>query len=144
VVASYQLVEPAMHRNTRQREAIRRVFRDARHPLAPNQVHRAATRYAPGIGIATVYRTLNLLVETAWLVRIRIPGNRSFYERSGQDHHHHFLCRSCERLYRVAGCLGEVETLAPRGSQVESHDLLLHGQCGLCRRPRRRTRRRKR
>jgi Fur family ferric uptake transcriptional regulator len=121
-----------MQRNTRQREAVRRVFRSALHPLAPKEVHQAARRHAPGIGIATVYRTLNLLVDEAWLVRVRIPGNRSFYEPSGQDHHHHFLCRSCEKLFRVDGCLGDVNSLAPRGATVEHHDLLLHGTCRGC------------
>ena len=54
------------------------------------------------------------------------------YERSGAAHHHHFLCNRCERIYNIEGCLGGIETLLPRGFQMESHDLLLTGLCAKC------------
>jgi len=127
-------MRPCRRRNTRQREAIRQAFTGHADPLDVQQVLRAARRRVPGLGVATVYRTLGLLCEQGWLVRIELPGRRTFYERAGKPHHHHFLCRACERLYRIEGCVGEVEALAPDGSVVEAHDLLLRGTCRRCRR----------
>jgi hypothetical protein len=48
-----------MIRNTKQRDAIHRAILEAGRPLSAAEVLTSACRYAPGLGIATVYRTLN-------------------------------------------------------------------------------------
>jgi hypothetical protein len=35
-------------------------------------------------------------------------------------------------VYNIDGCVGGVETLLPRGFQMEKHDLLLTGRCATC------------
>jgi Fur family ferric uptake transcriptional regulator len=61
-----------------------------------------------------------------------MPGEAPRYERGGEDHHHHFRCSSCERVYNVSGCPGGLEKLLPEGFRLESHDLLLTGTCMMC------------
>ncbi len=121
-----------MQRNTKQRDAIKAVFRVSNRPLSVAEVRELAGRAVSGIGVATVYRNLKALADSGWLEVIEMPGDVPRYEPAGMDHHHHFLCNGCERVYNVEGCLGGIETLLPRGFQMEKHDLLLTGLCASC------------
>jgi Fur family ferric uptake transcriptional regulator len=121
-----------MQRNTKQREAIKDVFCTSDRPLTVAEVRELAGRTVSGIGIATVYRNIKALADEGWLQVIEVFGDGPRYEQSGAAHHHHFLCNRCERVYNIEGCLGGMETLLPRGFQMESHDLLLTGLCAKC------------
>ena len=121
-----------MQRNTKQRDAIIDVFRRSDRPLSVGEVHEFAAQTVDGISVATVYRNIKALVDRRRLEVIRLPGEAPRYERTGMDHHHHFRCNSCERLYDLNGCLGGVDALLPRGFRMESHDLLLMGRCASC------------
>lgn len=121
-----------MERNTRQRAAIRRAFDDARRPLGPQEVLDLAQPYAPGLGIATVYRALKSMVEEGQLAPVELPGEPARYESAGRGHHHHFRCNSCDRVYEVEGCPGDLSPLAPPGFQLQGHDVLLYGRCAYC------------
>ncbi len=124
----------SMQRSTRQRAAIRRVLDQAARPLAPAEVLAAAAAEVPGLGQATVYRTLSALVADGHTVAVELPGGLTCYERRHEHHHHHFHCRGCGRVFEVDGCPGRLERLAPRGFQVDGHELTLYGRCAECRR----------
>jgi len=47
-----------MERSTAQRKAIHGVLEKARRPLSPPEIFTEARSMAPGLGMATVYRTL--------------------------------------------------------------------------------------
>lgn len=121
-----------MERNTRQREAIRKVFADEPRPLGPEEVLAHARRAVPRIGLATVYRNLGALRDEGWLVAVNVPQRGLMYQRSGLDHHHHFFCRTCNRLLDFPGCPLERRRLVPRGYVLERHDVLLYGVCRSC------------
>ncbi len=121
-----------MQRNTRQRQAIRQVFRDYGRPLTPEEVFAYAREEVPRLGMATVYRTLAALRDETWLVTVNMPEHGVLYERSGKDHHHHFYCRKCRRLLDSPGCPLGKRRLAPRGYVLESHELFLYGICKSC------------
>jgi Fur family ferric uptake transcriptional regulator len=121
-----------MLRNTRQRDCIRQVFLDIVRPLSPSEIHESACLIHPGIGIATVYRTLKGLVEEGTVVLVEVPGQPPLYEASGKRHHHHFHCRNCGRVFEVEGCPGGIQRLTPAGFHLESHELVLRGLCAEC------------
>lgn len=121
-----------MDRNTSQRRAIRKVFESAGRPLSPHEVRQAAGTEARGIGMATIYRTLKMLMEERWLVAVDLPGEPARYEQSGKPHHHHFHCRACGRVYEVEGCPGNLRSMTPRGFKLERHEVLLYGVCSVC------------
>lgn len=120
-------------RNTRQREAVRTAFLEHPHPMTPTEVLGMARQYCDGLGIATVYRTLKLLCRDGWLVQLELPGQQVTYYERAQKHHHHFICRSCETLFRVDGCPVNLDELTPEGCLLEDHELLLYGVCRKCR-----------
>jgi Fur family transcriptional regulator, ferric uptake regulator len=121
-----------MQRETRQRKAIRRALTEAGHPLSPKEIHEAAGNLVEGLGIATVYRNVNALLEEGWLVAVELPGEAPRYERAGKEHHHHFHCRKCDRVYEVEGCPGNIKAVTPAGFQLERHEFVLYGLCLGC------------
>lgn len=119
-------------RDTDQRRAIRRVFERTDRPLSTGEVLAAAQALRPRTGIATVYRTLKLLLEQGWLTTIRLPGEPPRYEAAGKPHHHHFHCTACGRAFEVRGSDASLESLVPPGFVLERHDIALHGRCRSC------------
>lgn len=121
-----------MERKTRQREAIRLAFLGANRPLGTDEVLSAAKAEVPGLGIATVYRSIKSLLESGFLVPVELPGEPPRYEPAGKTPHHHFRCRSCHRVFDVAGSLAGLGDMVPVRFQLEGHQLVLHGRCAEC------------
>ncbi|MEW6249882.1 MAG: transcriptional repressor [Planctomycetota bacterium] len=119
-------------RNTRQRRAIEEVFQSSDRPLSTQEVLAAAQNQKPGLGIATVYRTLKGLLDNGALTVVKLPGEPPRYELAGKPHHHHFYCRRCGRVYEVAGKPSVLDSLVPPGFRLEEHDLVLFGRCRAC------------
>ena len=68
----------------------------------------------PGVGRATVYRTIKLLLEAGVLCKLILPNGEPTYTIARLEHHHHTLCVRCgtvgefrdatiERLLRAIG-----------------------------------------
>ncbi len=86
----------------------------------------------PGLGLATVYRTIKLLLEEEVLSEVVLPGESARYELAGKHHHHHFHCRACRAVFELEGCPGEIGIDLPRGFQLEDHEIILYGRCEGC------------
>lgn len=121
-----------MQRKTQQRSAIREAIEAADRPLSPQEILDAAQSQVPGLGIATVYRSVRALVDDGWLQAVDLPGVPSRYEVADKDHHHHFHCRSCDSVFDIEDCPGSLNDLAPQGFQLESHEIILYGLCAGC------------
>lgn len=119
-------------RTTRQREAIRSAIQRAKRPLSPQEVLRAARGTVRALGLATVYRNLKRLVADGTVQVINLPGEGRRYELRASEHHHHFQCTNCRRVYDIPGCPGNLRRMAPRGFKVEHHDVTLYGRCSNC------------
>ncbi|WP_027893156.1 Fur family transcriptional regulator [Calidithermus chliarophilus] len=121
-----------MERSTRQRQAIRDTLREADRPLSPGEILEHARQQVPGLGIATVYRTINALVEEGSVVVVDLPGEAARYEMAGKQHHHHFHCTSCGKVFELMACPGDLSWLAPPGFRAERHEIVLYGNCPDC------------
>jgi len=90
------------------------------------------------VGIASVYRVVDLLTEKRLVQKIDLGDGRAHYERVelAAEHHHHLVCNECGRVEPFAdesleAALQRVEQEA--GFAVASHDVLLRGACDDCR-----------
>jgi len=119
-------------RVTRQRDAIEGAIAAAERPMSPGDVLARARKTVNSLGLATVYRNLKLLVAEGVVRVINLPGDSPRYEMARTPHHHHFQCTTCQRVYDVPGCPGDLRHLAPRGFRVEHHDVTLYGRCPDC------------
>lgn len=89
------------------------------------------------VGIASIYRTLDLLVELRLVQKVDLGGGTARYERAaGHDHHHHVVCGECgkvepfsdERLETAMDALA-----GTLGYELDAHDVVLRGACADCR-----------
>lgn len=122
-----------MQRKTSQRNAIQEVFGKTDRPLGIPEILQAGRKSVHSLNQATVYRNLKILVQTGWLRKINTPERGPLYERSGKDHHHHFQCRSCDRVFEISGCAFNEDSATPPGFITEGHEVYLFGICSACR-----------
>jgi Fur family transcriptional regulator, ferric uptake regulator len=123
-----------MTRKTKQRDAIVGALEDAGRPLSPQEIVDAAEPAAPGLSLATVYRTIKLLTEEGETVVVPVPGEPDRYEHrtNAEHHHHHFRCDDCGKVYDVPGCAGSINELLPDGFTLRDHEVFLYGSCETC------------
>lgn len=126
--------EPVGQRKSPQRAAITKVILAADGPLTIDEIYQQAGQLRDGLGIATVYRNVKLLLEAGVIKSVVLPDGDTRYEGSGLGHHHHFRCRICHAVYDIDHCpvsLTQTQKL-PGGFIVEGHDLTLYGVCPEC------------
>ena len=90
----------------------------------------------PGLGRATVYRTLRLLVEAGVLCKASLPDGSPRYSLDDAHHHHHLVCVVCERIDEFRHPAVERMLRAMNddvGSELVGHRLELYYICAACR-----------
>jgi len=132
-----QLDDQGRRRTSPRARVIAAALRRSQPFTAQELVRELARR---GIGRATVFRTLDLLVSLDVLSRIHgiEQGSRCIrYTACAPSHHHHLVCRSCGRVdeIRASGLEQRIEALArARGFEPLGHGLEVQGLCADCRR----------
>ena len=91
----------------------------------------------PRIGRATVYRTVEKLVNMELLTRIEFAdGTHHYRVCSDSEHHHHLTCTQCHCVVDIDICLSADQIAAIGNSAdfiIEGHTLTLFGRCRNCR-----------
>jgi Fur family transcriptional regulator, ferric uptake regulator len=118
--------------NTKHKGAIREAFLETNGPLSPEEALEVARRHHRSLGIATVYRKIQNLIEEKWLQPIEIPGNTARYEVAGKKNYVHFHCNACGKVVGPEGCIALVKASFPKGSRVTGHEFFLYGACADC------------
>lgn len=90
------------------------------------------------VGIASVYRALDVLGSLQLVQRLDMGDGVARYEplQAGGEHHHHFVCGRCGGVepFEDATLEHALDRLAgSRGFAVEGHDVVLRGTCSRCR-----------
>jgi len=125
------------YRLTPQRRAVLDAVILSREHFTSSAVYEGLRREHPGLGLVTVYRTLELLADIGLLCEVHTGGRqRSFIMRRPSEHHHHLICSACGKVIDFADCkLNELESKlsSETGFVIDSHLLELHGHCRDCR-----------
>jgi Fur family transcriptional regulator, ferric uptake regulator len=123
-----------LRRNTRQRETILETLLSAEGPLRAADILERSRDALPGLGLATVYRTVALLRDDGRINEVLLPGDEPRFEPSRSRHHHHFRCEACGRVFELDFCPVHLPsgTVLPNGFQVRDHHLTLYGLCDAC------------
>jgi Fur family ferric uptake transcriptional regulator len=123
---------------TPQRRAIIKAIIDTREHLTPSAIHERVSREKPGIGLVTIYRTLEMLAGLGFICEMHAGGScRSYLVRRPAEHHHHLICSDCGRVIDFTDCdLGGLERRLARETRfkISGHLLEFVGQCWNCRR----------
>ncbi|MCC6580130.1 MAG: transcriptional repressor [Phycisphaeraceae bacterium] len=125
---------PLGQRRTSQRKALQEVIHDAHGPLTVEELHQRAQGRMPSLGIATVYRTVKLLLDAGEIRSVTLTDGQVRYEAANLGHHHHFRCRKCKAVFDLPGCSMPIPdgTVLPGGFVVEGHEVTMLGLCPTC------------
>ena len=87
-------------RLTLPRETVLNILNRTDKHLSVDEVFAVVNRSYPGIGIATIYRTLDLLSRMGLVSKFEFGDGKSRYElaESKKGHHHHLVCNGCGRI----------------------------------------------
>ena len=122
-------------RATRQRAAISALLENLEDFRSAQELHDELRRRGEGIGLTTVYRTLQAMAANGLVDTLRTDTGESLYRRCSEDHHHHLVCRACGSTVEIQG--GDVEAWAAEMARAHgfsdvSHTIEIFGVCGDC------------
>jgi Fur family ferric uptake transcriptional regulator len=104
--------------------------------LSAEDVYNLVKVKSPDVGLATVYRTVELLAELSVLEKLDFGDGRSRYEFSEEvHHHHHLLCVNCGKVLEMdEDLLESVERriYKAKGFKVLDHQVKFFGLCVDC------------
>ncbi|GEM_PF-314252 len=104
------------------------------HMTAEEIMQWAVQRY-PALNLATVYRTLDLLIEVGLVAQMRLDTGVTTFELVGAAPHHHLICEHCGAITELDNSVFEAlnaQVLARYGFQARPRHLALFGLCRKC------------
>lgn len=127
----------AGHRAGGARMAVVKLLADQSCCLSAQEISDELRAKGTDVGLASVYRALDLLHEMGLVQRVEIGDGGSRYEPivPGGEHHHHAVCDSCGRVtaFEDERLEHALERLAGRlRHSMSGHDIVIHGDCARC------------
>ncbi|HYL81269.1 MAG TPA: Fur family transcriptional regulator [Candidatus Acidoferrum sp.] len=133
-------LQQALHdrglRLTRSRLAVLQVLSASAEHLKVAEVHRRARQIDGRVGLASVYRTMELLAQMGLVKHVHLDHRHRHYASITEDHSHHLVCTSCGLAVEFSDCRLErlTRTIARRTDfKIEGHCMEFFGRCARCR-----------
>ncbi|MBO8152475.1 MAG: transcriptional repressor [Candidatus Neomarinimicrobiota bacterium] len=133
------------YRLTIPRQAILEILSKSDKHLSAEEIYLEVHKEYPSIGLATIYRTLELLVQMGIVNKFDFGDGRARYELAedskGPKHHHHLICNVCGRVIDYRDFSEEeknfFESLERNLSQrynfeIKNHQVMFYGICDKC------------
>ncbi|MCP4869082.1 MAG: transcriptional repressor [Proteobacteria bacterium] len=122
---------------TRQREQILEAFLGAEKHVGVEELLGLVRRLQPGIGHATVYRTMKLFVDSGIATERKFSEGATLYEPEDGGHHHHdhLICTRCGTIVEWENeAIEELQEQVARqhGFVLTDHKMELYGLCSNC------------
>ena len=122
------------HRVTSQRKIIlEELCKVCTHPTAAG-VYKIAKKRMPGIGLATVYRTLDFLEQRGLILKLQSKDQKARYDGNVKKHFH-LICKKCgkiEDIFDVDEIKIKSKKLKKSGFKAHFDFLEIHGLCKNC------------
>jgi Fur family ferric uptake transcriptional regulator len=122
-------------RSTRQRAAVAALLAEIDDFRSAQEIYDQLRQRGEGIGLTTVYRTLQSLADADVIDVLRTDSGEALYRRCSDHHHHHLVCRVCGFTVEVEGPAVErwAEAIASNNgfSDIE-HTVEIVGTCSSC------------
>ena len=137
--------QEAGFRLTMPRQAILEVLSNTEEHLSAEEIYLAVHKIYPNVGLTTVYRTLELLVDMGLVFKFDFGDKRARYELSqgpmSKKHHHHLVCTNCGRIIDYTDFIDEEKELLRRTEaglskkynfKITNHLIQFYGLCEEC------------
>ena len=128
------------YKMTPQRKEILGIFVERGGHMSAEDVYGVLRERESEIGLATVYRALDLLSELGILVRMDFGDGCARYELSTSDpkvhHHHHLICLKCKKVIEFEEDLLEdleADIALKSDFEIVNHEVKFFGYCSECR-----------
>lgn len=110
--------------------------------LTVEEIYDLVKEESPEIGLATIYRTVQVLLELHVIEKVTFDDGFARYELNGEEtgsghRHHHAICTQCGKVYSLETDLLdtlEKQVFESLGFEVTDHEVKLYGLCSACRR----------
>jgi Fur family transcriptional regulator, ferric uptake regulator len=123
-------------KSTKQRDIILDCFLSCDQHLSTEELYLKLKESMPGIGFATVYRTLKLFAESGIAREIQFGDGQTRYEHlQAGEHHDHLVCTKCGAIMEFENETIEklqAEVARSYGFTIINHKLELYGICKNC------------
>lgn len=123
-------------RSTRQRDIILDIFLSTHQHVSVEELYLKIKSSNPGIGHATVYRTLKLFAESGLAREILLHDGQTRYEHVvAGEHHDHLVCTGCNAIIEFEDETIEKlqnEIALRHGFLIKSHKMEIYGLCANC------------
>lgn len=122
-------------RVTPQRLFVLEALEQAGGHMTAEQIMQWAARRYPALNLATVYRTLDLLISVGLVAQTDLGGGAAHYELVGDSPHHHLACERCGQVIEMDEALLaglRADALARYGFHARPRHLAIFGLCAPC------------
>ncbi len=138
VERTLRILQDAGYRLTSPRRTVVETIQRTERSFTADELVQQLTAERSGVGRATVFRTLDLLVQHGVLDRLHQPDGCHSYLLcgAGDRHHHHLICSDCGTVVEFEDCSVQplLDELSLRTDfQINGHWLEVFGQCSVCR-----------
>ena len=123
------------YRLTKARKAVVETVASTQIALSPLAVFDIAKSICPGLGVVTVYRTLEKLEELGLIQRVHQHDGCNAYLPHADGHQHLIICQKCGKAVYFEGDNLDVffaQVAGKHGFTVKEHWLQLFGVCAEC------------
>jgi len=136
--AARNALKEAGHRSGGARGAVVSLLGRQNCCLSAHEISQELHESGSDVGIASIYRAVELLHEMGLVQRVEFGEGTARYEPviPGGEHHHHAVCEKCGRVtpFEDEGLERQLERLAGRlKHSMRGHDLVIRGECPRCR-----------
>ena len=85
------------------------------------------------ISLATIYKNINIMLQKRFIVEVKVPDSKNFYELV-KEAHSHLLCLSCKEITDIKiECKSSIEnSLKGHNFKIKSNSVVITGYCEKC------------
>jgi Fur family ferric uptake transcriptional regulator len=136
-IASADLRE-AGYRSSKRRAAVIELLASQACVLSAAEMSELLRERGTPVGIATIYRTLELLAQRGLVHRLEMGTDPARFEAAmptGENHHHHVVCNRCGEVTPFVDpdlerAIGKLEKRLDHS--IGAHEVVLRGGCPDC------------
>ncbi len=123
-------------RNTKQKQLILSILKEADRPMSINEVYLQVAKELPKIAKSTIYRNIDALLGQNLIDKYHFNDSEIFYRIKADSHEHkHFIiCDDCKKVFDLPSCpIHDIEhAIEEEGFVIKDHLIQITGTCKNC------------